>query len=73
MIATEDIEEIILKLADIIVENRLLKLELKEMKHKVEYYRQRENERQEQLNKGMETLFEAGMAGVFTNPSKKDV
>ena len=66
-----DAEDFILGMTDIIMENRALRYELAEAKRQIKKYEDRELEREKQLNEGMKTLFEAGMAGVFATPEER--
>ena len=70
---TYEAEEFILTMADIVLENRRLKDELKEAKKWEKMYKDNLKERERQNNEGMRILFEAGMAGVFTTPNKEDL
>ena len=70
---TYEAEEFILTMADIVLENRRLKNELKEAKKWEKMYKDDLKELERQNNEGMRILFEAGMAGVFTTPNKEDL
>lgn len=71
--STYEAEEFILTMADIVLENRRLKNELKEAKKWEKMYKDDLKEQQRRNNEGMRILFEAGMAGVFTTPNKEDL
>lgn len=70
---TYEAEEFIITMADIVLENRRLKDELKEAKKQEKMYKDDLKEQERRNNEGMRILFEAGMAGVFITPNKEDL
>lgn len=69
--STYEAEEFILTMADIVLENRRLKVELEEAKKWEKMYKDDLKEQERRNNEGMRILFEAGMAGVFTTPNRE--
>ena len=65
------IEEIILGMADIVVENRVLRNELKEAKEWERKYHELQDRRAQQANEGMRLLFESMCDGAFATPEER--